>query len=150
MPTIVYLHLQFVKQFVLLDLQSLWSLFPKLNKGVIVAISDAKKLGEALRNDEDSIIIEGSLAQKVLRIKATGKVAWAVAIGAIAVVIVSILAAPATGGTSVASNFVTVPVATSILGSATSTAITIAIVAGGVGALNKIRKYKIDKISADR
>lgn len=44
-----------------------------------MAISNEKDLGEAVNNEQDTIEIEGDLGKKVLRIKATGKVAWLVA-----------------------------------------------------------------------
>ena len=50
-----------------------------------MAIINEKDLSEALKNDKDTIEIEGDLADKVIRIKATGSVAWAIAIGSIAV-----------------------------------------------------------------
>lgn len=109
-----------------------------------------EKLGKALKKDEDTIIIEGVLINIVIRIKATGKIAWAVAIGSIAVSVVAVLATPATGGTSNAAHLVTAPVAMGILGSAATGAAAIAVAAGGVGALNKLRKYQIVEQSADR
>ena len=109
-----------------------------------VSVNDSKGLGKELKDNDGEIIIEGDLKNKVLRIKATGKVAWAVAIGAIGVAVVSAIAAPATGGTSGIASFLVAPAAVSVLGGATTTAaIGIAVTAGGVGALNKLRKYKI-------
>lgn len=111
-----------------------------------VNINDSKSLGKALKENEDEIIVEGDLKNKVLRIKATGKVAWTVAIGAIGVAVVSIIAAPATGGISGTANFIAAPAAVSILGGTTTTAaISIAVAGGGIGALNKLRKYKVVK-----
>lgn len=116
-----------------------------------VNVNDSKGLGEALKNDADEIVIEGDLKEKVVRIKAKGKVAWAVAIGAIGVAVASVIMAPTTGGTSGVAGLVTAPAAVSILGaSTTTTAIGIAIAAGGVGALNSLRKYKIVKNEGNR
>lgn len=109
-----------------------------------------EELGKSVIEKQDTIIIEGDLINKVLRIKATGKVAWAVAIGAIGVSVAAALATPATGGTSNVAHFVTVPVAAGTLGTAATTAVAIAVSAGGVGALNKLRKYQIVEQSADR
>ena len=68
----------------------------------------------------------------------------AVAIGAIAVAVTAILAIPVTGGTSSIASFVAAPAAISVLGGAVATsAISIAVAAGGIGALNKLRDYKI-------
>ena len=65
-----------------------------------MAITTSKELGEALKQDQETIEIEGDLTNKTFRIKAAGKVAWAVAFGAIVVAVASVLAAPATGRTS--------------------------------------------------
>ena len=113
-------------------------------------VTTPEGLGRSVNENQDTIIIEGDLKGKVIRIKATGKVAWAVAIGAIAVSVAAVLATPATGGTSNAAHLVTVPVAAGTLGTAATTAVAIAVAAGGVGALNKLRKYQIVEQSADR
>lgn len=116
-------------------------------------VTNEKELGEALKNDEDYIEIEvKDLKDRVWRIKATGKVAWAVAFGAIGVAVVAVLSIPTTGGTSavpaLAANAILAPAAVSILGAGTvASAIAIAVAAGSVGALNKLRKYKMTKIS---
>lgn len=39
---------------------------------------DSKELAKAIKNGEDSIIVEGDLKNKVIRIKLTGKLAWSV------------------------------------------------------------------------
>ncbi len=105
-------------------------------------VSTEEELGEALRNGESSIIIEGDLANKVIRIRAAGEVAWLVAIGAIGIVVMSILLAAPTGGAAGA-GLVAAPAAIGILGTAaTTTAVGIAVAAGGVAALNKLRGYK--------
>ncbi|HBS57159.1 MAG TPA: hypothetical protein DEA38_15705 [Stenotrophomonas sp.] len=106
-----------------------------------MAVSNEKDLGEALRNGDDTIEIEGDLARKVVRIKATGKAAWAIALGAIAVAVILALG---TGGTAAPASAVVGVGAVSILGLSTATsAVAIAIAAGGVGALNSLRRYKI-------
>ncbi len=105
------------------------------------------ELGEALKNNEDSIEIEGDLANKTFKMRATGKVAWAVAIGAIGIATYSVIATLGTGGasapvTTVAAGF-TAATATAVLGGAvTYSAIAVAVAAGGVGALNSLRNYK--------
>lgn len=115
-------------------------------------VTNEKELGEALKNGEDYIEIEGEFGGKIIRIKATGKVAWAVAFGAIGVAVIAVLSIPTTGGTStipaLAANAILAPAAVSILGAGTvASAIAIAVAAGSVGALNKLRKYKMTKIS---
>ena len=114
-------------------------------------VTTEKELGKALKEEQDSIEITGELAEKVIKIKATGKVAWAVAIGAIAVAVVAVLTSPATGGGhGIIAVGITAPVAAGILGvSVTMAAIAIAVAAGGVGALNKLRSYKLEKLGQD-
>ena len=121
-------------------------------KGVIkMAITTEKELGQALKSKQDTIEIEGDLRRKIIRIKATGAIAWCVAIGAIAVAVVAILAAPATGGASAAPGVIAAPAAIGILGGATTaSAISIAVAAGGIGALNTLRSYKIVENSGNR
>ena len=104
-----------------------------------------KELGDALKEGQEYIEIEGDLKNKVMRIRATGKIAWVIAVAAIAVaVMITIssggMAAPASGLIGVgAVSILGLPAALSALG--------IAIAAGGVGSLNTLRKYK--EISRD-
>lgn len=109
-----------------------------------VTVDNEQKLADAIKNGEDTIEIEGDLKEKVVRIKATGKVAWAVAIGAIGIAVCLILLAPPTGGTTAGFVGIAAPAAVAILGGpATLSCIAIAIAAGGVGVLNKLRSYKL-------
>lgn len=110
----------------------------------LTRVRTEKELGEALKNDVDTIEIEGDLKNKVIRIKATGKVVFWIVCGAIALGIAGILVAPVTGGASGAAGIIAAPVAVASLGAPVATSATlIAIAAGGVYALNKLRKYKI-------
>lgn len=88
----------------------------------------------------------------MIRIKATGKVAWGVCFGALAVAIVALLAIPGaavlTGGPGgaafLAGGAGAAALAVATLGSAATTAITIGVAAGGAGVLNTLRdKYTI-------
>lgn len=110
-----------------------------------MTIRTEKELGEALRSEQDTIEIEGDLKSKVLKIKATGKVAWVVAVGAIGVAVVVTLG---TGGAAAPVSGVVGIGAVSVLGLPTAlSAVGIAVAAGGVRALNSLRKYKIVSIS---
>ena len=111
-------------------------------------IRTEKDLGEALKNEQEQIEIEGDLCKKVIKIKATGKVAMTVTIGAIAVSIVALMTTPHTGGASNLAHLITAPAAVVTLGVSTaSSAVAIAIAAGGVGALKKLRRYSLTKNS---
>lgn len=92
-------------------------------------VSNGDELGRELRDKKDEIEIAVDLKTYVVRIKATGRVAWAVAIGVIGVAIVGAIP---TGGSSLA---VGAPVAVSILGlGATGFLIAVGVAAGSVGA----------------
>ncbi|WP_323930436.1 hypothetical protein [Aeromonas veronii] len=119
-----------------------------------MAINNEKDLGKALNEDQDTIEIEGSLRDKVIKIKATGKVAWVIAIGAIGVAVVAILypvPEPATQASSKGIAALTGGAAIGILGAGTAmSAIAISVASGGVAALNKLRSYKIISNSGDK
>lgn len=113
-----------------------------------MAIQTEKELGEALKNGKDTIEIEGDLKNKVLRIKATGKVAWAIALAAICIAVAVTLG---TGGAGAPASGVIGAGAVSVLGfSAATSAVAIAVAAGGVGALNSLRRYKITSQSGSK
>ena len=114
----------------------------------MMKITSNKELGEALKNKEESILIEGDLANKVIRIKATGKLAWGITIAAITTSVAAILLKTTSGGLATpltsAAIFTSAPAAIAVLGpAATKSAILIAIAGGGVGVLHTLRKYKI-------
>lgn len=48
-------------------------------------VQNEAELASALKRHESIIIVEGDLVQKVVRIKATGKLAWTIALGGIAI-----------------------------------------------------------------
>src|SRR5574344_1180697 len=114
-------------------------------------VSNEKELGQAVKNNTDTIEIEGDLARKVIRIKATGKVAWGVAIAGLAVGVTAAIVTADSAGTSAP---VTAPVACGAtspgiesLGGIdiASAAFFIALSGGGIGILNKLRNYKLEK-----
>lgn len=117
-------------------------------------IRTAKDLGEAIKNDENYIEIEGDLGKKVIRIKATGKVAWLVAFGALSVAITSIIVKVSSAGiaapVTTAALVTSAPAAIGILGGKTAlTAVLIAVAGGSATVLNKLRKYNI-KVTNNR
>ena len=110
-------------------------------------VTTSKELGQAIKEEKDTIIVEGDLTKKVVRIKATGKVAWGVAAAALGIGVFAIVHTPhatvataPAGGVGGAISFT----AGAILGPAAITALTVAVAAGGIGALKTLReKYKI-------
>lgn len=109
---------------------------------------DEKELGKALKRKDSEIVIEGDLSKKVIRIKATGAVAWGVCIAAIAVAVIIILSSPVAAPVSIPAMIPTLGTATAVLGiDATTAALGIAVAGGGVGVLNTLRDYRLEKIS---
>ncbi|MBD8894770.1 hypothetical protein IG626_02040 [Desulfovibrio desulfuricans] len=107
-------------------------------------VRDEKELGKAIKDDADYIEIEGDLKNKVLKIKATGKIAWGICLAALVVAVGAVALAIPTGGTSAAVSGLSAGAAATILGvGPASSAVMIAVAAGGTGALNKLRKYDI-------
>lgn len=106
-----------------------------------MTIKKEAELASALKNQDDTIEIEGDLANKVVRIKATGKVAWAVAFTGIAAAVVIFLA---TGGAGSPVSGIIGAGTITVLGlPAAASAVMIAVAAGGVGVLNTLRAYRI-------
>lgn len=121
----------------------------------IVKTSD--ELAAAIKSGQSTIEIEGNLAKKVIRLKATGPVAWAVAIGCIGIAGVATAATFGSGGTATPVTAPTVGVvatgATVALGGAevATVAAALAVAAGGVSMLSKLYSgYRIAEKSAGR
>ena len=118
-----------------------------------------RELAEATKIKKNYIEIEGDLAEKVIRIRAVGPIAWGVCAAALVVAIACYIATPAAtvattpvgGAAAVAAGTAATAAAAVTLGAATTTAVTIGVCAGGIGALNTLRdKYKIVEKSDKR
>ena len=124
-------------------------------------VNNEKELGKALYDGADSIEIKGDLANKVLRIKATGKVAWGVLISCLALGIPLVIVTVATAGTA---SVVTAPAligatgasiatlgvgttfsAVSIAAGATLAAGGLSAIPAGIAAFSKLRQYNTIK-----
>lgn len=112
----------------------------------------AKDFADSIKNNDDTIIIEGDLRKGVLRIKAIGPIAWGVCAVSLAIAIALLLTAPTAtvvatpvGGAALAAHGVIASsAAAATLGSAVVPAVAIGVCSGGIGALNTLRdKYKI-------
>lgn len=113
----------------------------------MTVVKTEKELGDAVKRGDDTIEIEGNLAKKTIKIRATGSVAWAIAIGAIGIAVYASIATLGTGGAAApvtgAMSALAAPAAIGVLGTTvTYSAIAIAVAAGGVGALTSLRNYK--------
>lgn len=109
-----------------------------------MAVKSERELADMLNENAEYIELEGNLADHVYRIKATGKVAWAVATGAIIVAVALILKGPATMGMSFAPAALGAGPAISILGAgATASGIALVVAARNTRVLGNLRSYKI-------
>lgn len=110
-------------------------------------VKTEEELAQAMKDEEDAIIIEGDLANKTIKLKATGTVAWGIALAAIIIAV-----GTASSGVGIPVAATSAFAATGVLGiSTTTTAIAIAVAAGGVGILNSMRDdYKIVEESSNR
>jgi hypothetical protein len=124
-------------------------------------VTNPQELGKVVKKEPDEIIVEGDLANNVYKIKATGKVAWVIAFGAVAVAVIAVLTLPAgaAGPAGLIADGVIAGVAATtaaasigVLGiSATIAAIGIGVGARNANALKIIRdKYVISSKSGSR
>ena len=110
----------------------------------MAVVHNVKELVNAILNGEIEIEIKGPIKDVVIKIKATGAVAWGVAIGAIGIAVAAVIASPATGGVSgvVGGTAAFATTAAALGGTSIATAaIGMAVAAGGVSVLNKLREY---------
>lgn len=104
-------------------------------------VTTEKELANAIKRGEEMIEIEGDLKNQVIKIRAKGNVTWLIAIGAIGAAVILVLGS---GGIATPAAAALAPAAIGVLGTAaTYTSIAIAVAAGGVASLNKLRNnYK--------
>ena len=111
---------------------------------LMTTVHTTEELAKALKRGDDSIEIEGNLADSTFRIRATGRLSWFVALGVILLAakllnIGSIVApvAAAVGATAVGAAIV------SALGLTAPFALAgLVLAAGGFGVVLKLKKYK--------
>jgi hypothetical protein len=114
-----------------------------------------KELGEALKRGDSTIEVELDLSKKVVKIKTAERGSWALCVAAIGVAVVCGVVTISTAGTAtVPSAFIATPAIATVsgfLGMPTAiSAIGIAMAGGGVGALNKLRGYRLEKVSDEK
>lgn len=121
-----------------------------------MSVTTEAELADAVSRNEDTIIIEGNLAKKTVRIKATGTVAWVVAIGSISIVFYGVVATLGTGGAATPATSVALATgsagAISVLGvAATTAAISMAVSVKSLRVLKRLRNnYKLTVNSGDK
>ncbi|MCL2773943.1 MAG: hypothetical protein FWD71_11400 [Oscillospiraceae bacterium] len=122
-------------------------------------VYNEKELGQALKQNELEITVDmdSKAGKAVVKIKATGAVAWGVCAVALTTAIGIAIANITTAGTTNAipgasvvyltGEIFGIGAATTILGGfpVALSAVIIGVAGGGIGALNKLRKYKMQK-----
>lgn len=110
-------------------------------------VSTEEELAAAIADGVDFIEVEGDLANKTFRIRAAGNVAWAIAIGCIATAVVIAVAATKANDTKtsmvsgIAAAGLSAAPAVALGPAAVAAAIGIAVSAGSVSVLNRLREY---------
>ena len=106
-----------------------------------------KALGEALKNDEETIELEGALAERIKRIYQLNHVLWCLCVVSLAVAAAALLAAPASAGTSSAVSLAAAAPAAAAMGApAAVTAALTAAAGGGVHVLRKLRERTMKEL----
>ena len=112
-------------------------------------VKDEKELVQAIKNNVDYIEVECGIKDFFIKIKGTGKIAWTVCLGCLA-----IAAATTTyrvekennDAKKIAISAISATAAAAILGPTTAaTCVMMAVSAGGVDVLNKLREYRIEE-----
>ena len=107
-------------------------------------IKKTQKLLQSIQRGKNTVVVEGSLAKEVIRLKAVGKTAWNVAVRAIRIVEATIKQTILLGPMNIPFYVIGMGVAGMALGSLAITAIGIAIITEGIDVLNALRdKYDI-------
>ncbi|MDR1770512.1 MAG: hypothetical protein LBS02_07740 [Hungatella sp.] len=110
--------------------------------------NNEKELGNAIRNDENTIEVKGDLARMIVRMRSMNLVLWCICLSLLALMVTAVLAAPGTLGMSGAAAMLAgTPVAGMMGTTTTISSVMIAVAGGGVGALNKIRDYRMEQIT---
>lgn len=108
-------------------------------------VSTYKDLAMAVLADSNKIEITGDIRKGTVKIVTSGSVSWVIAIGAIGIAYAAIMMIPATGGTSSTLSGIAAPAAVASIGlPATTAAISIAVSAGSLSAIKKLRNYKVE------
>lgn len=120
-------------------------------------MTDMNDIIKAVKAGEPMIIIEGKkISGEIYRIIITRDIAWAVCIGGIAVAGIAVAATIGSGGAVAPASvpmacFVSPPVVATLGGiEVAKTAIMFAVLGGGVGVLNQLRGYSVERISDDK
>ncbi len=108
-------------------------------------VRDEEEFGQAVREGNDRIELEGDLAAKVKKLYKINLALWSFCLVCLGVAIIALMQVPITGGASGVVSLVAGTPAAAILGTeAAVTAVMIGVAGGGIGVLKKLRRdYRI-------
>ena len=108
-------------------------------------VKDEKELAQAIKNNVDYIEVEGGIKDFFIKVKGTGKIAWTLCIGCLAIAAAT-TAYMVTKEDGDIKKAISATAAAGILGPTTAaTCVMMAVAAGGVDVLNKLREYRIEE-----
>lgn len=112
-------------------------------------VKDEKELVQAIKNNVDYIEVECGIKDFFIKIKGTGKIAWTVCLGCLAIAAATtayMVAKEDNDAKKIAISAISATAAAAILGPTTAaTCVMMAVSAGGVDVLNKLREYRIEE-----
>ena len=110
-------------------------------------VKDEKELAQAIKNNVDYIEVEGGIKDFFIKVKGTGKIAWTLCIGCLAIAAATTAYMVTKEDGDIKKTAVAAISATAgILGPTTAaTCVMMAVAAGGVDVLNKLREYRIEE-----
>lgn len=113
-------------------------------------VNDDKELGEAIRKNEKTINVHGSIAPRIKRLHDLDKVLYCMCLMCLAVAVVALMQIPAAGGGMLPLGFVAGTPAAAIVGVPTAkTAVLIAVSGGGISTLKRLRSYKLMRVNRE-
>lgn len=111
-------------------------------------VKDEKELAQAIKNNVDYIEVEGGIKDFFIKVKGTGKIAWTLCIGclAIAAATTAYMVTKEDGDIKkIAVAAISATAAAGILGPQQLQQRDDGVAAGGVDVLNKLREYRIEE-----
>ena len=107
-------------------------------------VQNEQELGNAVKQEESCIELEGKLASHVKKLMNLNMALWVFSLTTLSVAVLALMQAPATAGVSGIISIVAGTSAASILGVDTViAAVSIAVAGGGISILQKLRKYRL-------
>lgn len=107
-------------------------------------VQNEQELGNAVKQEESYIELEGKLASHVKKLMKLNMALWVFSLTALSVAVFALMQMPATTGMSGIVSIVAGTSAASILGIDTVVAaVSIAVAGGGISVLEKLRKYHL-------